>query len=474
MFDSIFDRCAQAFKQQRTRARAKELAHGLLTYTGRATITGMLIAVGRQFVDWTAAYKLFRDSSRMNCDKLFEVATKVSLEQMDTNEPIVAHMDDTLLRKVGRKIHGTSWRRDPLGPAFHRNFIWAQRFIQISLSLHNGNDLNSQSRAIAVDFHHCPGAKKPAKNCTEEDKAIYKRLSKQHNLSRQGLERLKLIRTRLDQQGALTRQLYLSVDGSYTNETILKGLPEGITLIGRVRKDAKFNYLPDCEKTKGRNKKYGDPLPTPEQIRQAEDVSWQQTEGWAAGKKHVFNVKIIKGIKWRSAGQKHLLQLVIIRPLSYRLKTGGKLLYRKPAYLICTDNNLDIKTLLQAYLWRWEIEVNFRDEKTINGCGQAQVRNEISAAKVPQFVVATHAFIHLAQYIHSKVNPSLGLPRAKWEQNKNGLRLSTNNILNNFRGCYVFEKIGKSFSDFVVKQRQIKNTINPIIDTLNPVFYLRK
>ena len=72
----------------------------MLSCTGRATITGMLIAVGRQFVDWTAAYQLFR-GSRMNTDKLFEVATKVCLKQLSPDQIIVAHMDDTVLRKVG-------------------------------------------------------------------------------------------------------------------------------------------------------------------------------------------------------------------------------------------------------------------------------------------------------------------------------------------------------------------------------------
>lgn len=465
--------CKEAFKQKRTRSRAKELAHGLLSYTGRATITGMLIAVGRQFVDWTATYQLFWGST-MIPDKLFEVASTVFLEQLTPTQIIVAHMDDTIIRKVGKKIHGTAWRRDPLGPAFHTNFIWAQRFIQISLSLHDDSDLNSQSRAIPVDFHHCPSVKKPAKNGRDEDKVIYRELRKQQNLSKQGLERITLLRTRLNEQDASKRQLYLSVDGSYTNRTILKGLPAGVTLIGRVRKDATFNYLPDSEKTKGRNKKYGDPLPTPEQIRQSADFSWQEVEGWAAGKKHVFNVKIIKSIKWRSAGQDKTIQLVVIRPLSYRLKNDGKLLYRKPAYLICSDNDLEIKLLLQAYLWRWEIEVNFRDEKTTNGCGQAQVRNEIAAVKVPQFIVAMHAFIHLADYINTKVNPGINLPRAKWELQKNKHRTSIDNILNNFRGCYVFEKLGKSFSDFVVKQRLIINAINPIIDAINPIFYMRK
>ncbi|MEP6553204.1 MAG: hypothetical protein ABJB11_06650, partial [Ferruginibacter sp.] len=90
------------------------------------------------------------------------------------------------------------------------------------------------------------------------------------------------------------------------------------------------------------------------------------------------------------------------------------------------------------------------------------------------FVVAMHAFIHLADYILNRSTPAMTLPRAKWEQKNSRLRPSTNNILNNFRGCYVFEKLGKSFSDFVVKQHQIINAINPIIDVLNPIFYIRR
>jgi hypothetical protein len=44
---------------------------------------------------------------------------------------LIAHMDDTILKKTGKKISGTSWRRDPLGPPFQNNFIWGQRFLQI-------------------------------------------------------------------------------------------------------------------------------------------------------------------------------------------------------------------------------------------------------------------------------------------------------------------------------------------------------
>src|SRR5690606_18585334 len=48
---------------------------------------------------------------------------------------IYAHMDDTLLRKTGKKVDGTKWIRDPLGPPFQTNLVWGQRSIQTSLSL---------------------------------------------------------------------------------------------------------------------------------------------------------------------------------------------------------------------------------------------------------------------------------------------------------------------------------------------------
>jgi hypothetical protein len=472
-FDSIFDRCIDAFKQNRTMQRAKQMAHGLLSCMGRATVTGMLVSIGKQFVDWTAAYQLFQVDGRMNIEKLFEVSTKVCLENMAQNQFLIAHMDDTIIRKSGKKISGTSWRRDPLGPAFHTNFIWAQRFIQISLSLHD-EGMNCESRAIPVDFYHCPSVRKPSKDATESDLLTFKENQKKQNLSLQGLQRIKHFREQLDNHGAQDRELLLSVDGSYTNGPILKNLPSKVTLIGRIRKDVHLNFLPETEKTKGRNLIYGTEVPTPEQIRQSEDIPWNEVKAWAAGRTHKFKVKVINSVRWRSAGKDRLLQMVVIAPLGYRLKKGGRMLYRKPAYLICTDNNLPIDKLIQAYIWRWEIEVNFRDEKTVNGCGDAQVRNEISAAKLPAFVVAMHSFIHLADYITAKNKSRLILPKAKWEKAKANQRTSTNNILNLFRGYYWNENTRKSFSDFVTNQHNIKNGYYATNLSQNAAFYIRK
>jgi hypothetical protein len=292
-------------------------------------------------------------------------------------------------------------------------------------------------------------------------------------ISKQGALRIELLRKDLDKEGAKDRVLYVSVDGSYTNETVLESLPKKTVLIGRIRKDTKLYMFPVQENQTGRKRVYGNRLPTPEQIRQEDQAPWQLVKAWAAGKSHDFKIKVVRDLRWRSAGERHDLQLVIIKPLAYRLTKTSKLLYRDPAYLICTDNNLSIDKLLQAYLWRWEIEVNFREEKTLLGCGQAQVRNPNSAEKVPAFTVAMYGMMHLATHNIVKERDQSILPRAKWDPPKENQRLSCCEITNLFRAQLWSQSTGNSFSDFVKNQHQTQSRRNSSEPQFAP-FYVRK
>jgi hypothetical protein len=458
----LLNQCAEAFNKESAWKTGRDLAFGVLNCMGRHTLTGMLTASGQQFMDWSPAYRLF-SKQRVDTSKLFDVVRTGVLQELDFQQMVVAHMDDTILKKTGRHIPGTAWRRDPLGPPFQTNFIWGQRFLQISMALPDQNT-GCQSRAIPIDFHHCPTPKKPKKTAGPQDWSNYKEQQQKLKLSKQGSERLMKLRSALDKQGLQERELIVSVDGSYTNEEVLKHLPERVTLIGRIRKDTKLNALPDNQPDKGRKRFYGNKLPTPEEVRQSEDYAWRPVKAWAAGKDHTFSVKVITNTLWRSAGQKHLLQLVVIRPLGYRLTKSSKMLYREPAYLICTDNDLSIEKLLQAYLWRWEIEVNFREEKTLLGCGQAQVRNPESAARVPSFISAIYALLHLAAHRTLRGSNPILLPRPKWYLKKEEKRHSTGDLINNLKAQAWAKAIGLNFSGFVeseLKSQSLRNAVNP-------------
>ena len=471
-FNEIFDLCRKAFNQKRTLERARKLGHGLLTCFGRHTITGLLTATGQQFKDWTAAYKLFQHK-RMDVNGLFDVVRQKALSDLPTCQKIVAHLDDTVIRKRGRKIPGTAWRRDPLGPAFHTNFIWGQRFIQISLAVPQESEA-CQASALPIGFYHCPSIKKPNRLATEEKVLEYKKQQPIAKLSHQGAIRIQELRKKLTEQGHQNKNLFVGVDGSYTNRTVLKQLPLNTTLIGRIRKDCKLYKIPAVQSKRGRNKVYGQRIQTPEQILQSKDFEIKEIKAWAAGKTHDFKLKVIKELRWRAAGKNHILQLIVIKPLGYRLTMSSRILYREPAYLICTDNNLNTEELLQDYLWRWEIEVNFRDEKTLLGCGQAQVRNPQSAEKAPAFSVAMYSFLHLSALLANKVRDQSVLPRSLWDPAKNKQRLSTMELINLFRLQTWAKNIKNDFLGFVNKQhkqRSLRNFMDPL---LSASFYLRK
>lgn len=416
----LFDSARPAFAQQRTFERARSLALSALACLGRRTISGLLCAAGQQYYDWSAAYRLF-EKERVDSELLWACLRHQAFDQLAAHAPVVALMDDTLCRKRGTHISGTSWRRDPLGPAFADNFIWASRFLQISLALPEHSDgTPSSARAIPIDLQHAPSPRKPSKKAPPEAWELWRTASAAATVSALGARRIAALRADLDSHpGGQTRPLQVCVDGTFTCRAVFRGLPARTTLIGRIRKDAKFYALPTASQLnpgRGRQRCYGDPLPTPEQYRQDESIPWQTVRACAAGNTYDFEVKTITPLRWKAAGGNRDLLLLIIRPIAYRLKKGADLNYRKPAYLICTDPSLSPAQILQAYLWRWEIEVNFRDEKTLLGFGQPQVRTEPAVRTAAAFYVFSYALLLLA--LTRCHIAHLPLPPPAWQRRK--------------------------------------------------------
>lgn len=386
--------------------------------------------LGGQFKDWTADYSLY-SKDRVDADVIFnEVRRQVDGLHAPGRALCVA-LDDTILRKVGKCIPGTAYRKDPLGPAFNLNLVWAQRRLQISAAL---ADETGEVRMVPISFEEASTPRKPRKGASEQVIEAYKEQMKQRNLNALAVKTLaQLQQQRTKDHGGLTPKLHTVVDGSYTNKKMLRNLPPKTTLIGRIRKDAKLSAKPEDQQPKGRKKFYGEDLPTPEQIRQDPNIPWIKVHARASGKIREFEIKTIAPLRWRAAGEMDL-RLVVIRPVGYRLRKGARRLYTQPAYLICTDPELPIEQLLQQYIWRWDIEVNHRDEKTILGVGQAQVRNENSVQNIPATAVAAFAMLHLAAIkTYGQGGQPTAIPPAKWRKPSRKKRPSTQDLINELR-----------------------------------------
>ncbi|HTX37889.1 MAG TPA: hypothetical protein VME43_22825 [Bryobacteraceae bacterium] len=216
------------------------------------------------------------------------------------------------------------------------------------------------------------------------------------------------------------RQLVVSGDGSYTNRTVLRQLPARTTFIGRTRKDAKlFLALPPAGATRsgGWPRRYGAPAPTPEEVLHDDAVPVTKVRCFAAGQVREIPVKVVRTVYWRKAGANLPLLLLVIQPLGYRLRKGSKLLYRQPAFLVCTDPHLELTILLQAYVDRWEIECNHRDEKSLIGTAQGQVWNPLAVVRLPQFQVAIYSLLLSASILaYGFQRTAVYLPLPLWRR----------------------------------------------------------
>ena len=124
----------------------------------------------------------------------------------------------------------------------------------------------------------------------------------------------------------------------------------------------------------------------------------------------------------------------MIAPLAYRPRPGAKLLYRQPAYLIVSDPQLPLARIVQHYVRRWDIEVNFRDEKTLLGVGEAQVRHPRSVGELPRMIVAAYSWLLLAarRAAEAQASPD-ALPPPKWRAGNKKPRATTQDLLQRLR-----------------------------------------
>lgn len=400
------------FTQKRTWLRAQRQGLGALLVLGRATLSRILWTNGREQKSWSGEYFL-HSRARWSPQALFAPLLPEALRFCPGRLVGVA-VDDTRLRKTGRSIPQAAWHRDPLSPPFHTNLMLGLRFLQASLLLPLHRSGPFSARAIPIRFEEVSTVKKPGKRASEETWEQYQQDRKRFNLSQRFVESMAQLRTALDEAGGPRKTLVIAGDGSFCNRTVRAAIPGRTILVARARKDAKLCFAAPA----GTRRVYGQQKFTPEQLRQDETIPWKTTKLFYGGKRRKVRYKEVPQVLWQGGARRRPLRLFVIAPTPYRKRQSGRLFYRAPAYLLCTDLTRSARQLLQIYLDRWQIEVNHREEKDTLGVGQAQLWNPIGVPKQPPLVVAAYSALMLAAlkvFGPDRGRAYAGLP--KWRRN---------------------------------------------------------
>jgi hypothetical protein len=340
---------APAFRQRRTCQRAVALALGLLCGWGRRTLTSALGFWDRQQRDWSADYKLF-NRSRWKSRALFTPVLQRAIPRYCPGH-IPIGLDDTRLRRSGKKIKTAFWGRDPLSPPFRANLLWGQRFLQASLlaPLYR-KDGQSSPRGLPVRFEEVPAVRKPGKKASPEAQAAYRHAQKAHNLSTAFVTMVQELRHSLDALGFAQKLMMAVGDGSFCNRTTFRQGVERTVLITRARKNLRL-----CFPHPGPGRRvYGDKRFSPEEVYKDKSRPWKQVRLFHGGTYRRVRYKEVNDVLWRRGGRQRRLRLLVLAPTAYRKTKAGRPYYREKAYLLCDDTQMPAKAVLQAYFDRWE------------------------------------------------------------------------------------------------------------------------
>lgn len=394
------------FCKQKLFERVRALGIGFLGVVHRKTLTNISLFLGHIKTGYEANCAVF-SRRKWEAVKLFDHFLKPALS-LNSSPYICVAADDTHIKKSGKKIKGAGWKRDPLSPAFHLNFLWGLRFLQFSFL----SDPTPQSRAIPIDFIEAPSLKKPSKRAPSWMFDVYQKAKKETNLSSLFVQHVKSLRQRLNRINE-TKPLLMTVDASFCNKTCMSLTDDGIEILARCRKNAKL-----CFAYQGTNKrkKYSENKFSPEIIRQDDYYPWKGIDVFYGGKRRLLFYKEINDVLWQGGTKLRPLKLLVLAPTSYRKTKRGKLYYRQPAFLLCTDLGANAAVLIQAYLNRWQIEVNHREEKSILGLGQAQVWSQKSIDRQPAFQVAVYSALLLAAALTYQDRPIKFENAPKWRR----------------------------------------------------------
>jgi len=392
--------------------------------------------MGQQDQDWKKHFELY--AGQVDPQGLFEPILKGAIELLDPQAPIVLAIDDSLLPKTGRKILESGHYRDPLGPAFHTNLIRALKFVQISIALPNA-DNPKRARLIPVALKIIPKLAKLPKKATPQQILEHERLRQSNTVAWHAVQLLGQLRQFIDTHipNGKKRPLLLCGDGHFTVEHLLCHLPHDTYYLGRSRSDMHICQPAQPSQApgqKGRKPSYGEKLPTPEELRKDPSVPWEEFYIKTNQGQTRVRYKLIAQAKWPSLGEKQVLQIIVIAPFRFKKTKHGPWRYTQPAYLLCTDPDQSPQKLIQTYLWRWDIEVNFKEQKQLLGMGQAQVRRSPSVRSAPAVAVAAYAGLHLAYARLSQDSPpALAYKPPKWYRRKPRARPSTAILLEEIR-----------------------------------------
>jgi hypothetical protein len=396
-------------RQERLYLRLVHLSLGLVLPLGRQTLSQVLVSVGLGQQDWSAWHRLF-NQRRLTPAELQRVLVGQLAEVVPPTAPVLAAVvDGTQLPRSSRTFPGCGFARNLRTPPWKRGIHLAQRYVGISAVL--PRSAAGDSRAVPLPWKLLRTAKTtPMGDEPERSEAGG------------ALELMTWLRGAWDAAGRAAQPLLVLGDGAYSTAPVLSQLPERTALLARCAKNRALYAVPTYRaKGRGRQRRYGERGPTPQQVL-AERTGWQQLCFLVRGREvrprvHLSGPWLVKGAPLCP------VMLLVVRGVDHGQGISRR--QREPHFFLVTvrmtgedewELPLPLEDLL-AWAWqRWEVEVMHRELKSGFGLGQQQAFSAKGAATVVPWVLWVYALLILTGYLCWGLGPGTTPDLGRWWQ----------------------------------------------------------
>jgi len=376
----------------------RAMVAGQISQTALRTVTGMLVGSRLSGVWHHARAHRFFSQAGWSADELGLRLAEVIVERLlEPGAPLVLPVDDTLLHRLGRKVHGTFWHHDATANSDRSAVAWGNNWVVVGILV----KLPFLSRQVCLPVLF--RLWQPKRKHIPKDKPDPERPGKPE-LARVLVD---LIAARFPR-----RTVHVVGDCAYGSGA-WRGLPaERVTLTVRLRANAAL-YRPAPPRTgkRGRPALKGARLPGLDQIATDPATAWQTTAATRYGKLEQIEVHALRCL-WHGALGYTPVQVVLVRdtrkPAGYQLA------------LVSTDLDATPAELIERYGERWPIEVSFEEGKQLAGVGHARNRARRAVERtVPfQFLCMTLTILWYALDGHHPADVDAHRARAPWYQTK--------------------------------------------------------
>ncbi|MGH2902351.1 MAG: IS701 family transposase [Solirubrobacteraceae bacterium] len=340
----------------------RALIVGQVSQTGLRTVTGMLIGARLSGVWHHARAHRFFSHARWETDELgLRLAVLICERLMAPGAPVLLAVDDTLLHRLGRKVHASFWHHDATANSQKAAVAWGNNFVVVGIVVRL--PFLERSLCLPVLFRLWqPKRKQFAKTESDPERPGKPELARQM---------ADLLAARLP-----GREIDMVGDAAYAAKA-WRGLQGRVSITSRLRANAVlYARKPPRTGKKGRPAKWGARLASLSGTAADPATEWVKASVRRYGKTEALALCAIDCL-WRPLGPETPVRVILVKdtakPSGYQLA------------LISTDLKATAAELVERYAERWPIEVSFEEGKEIFGVGQARNRSPKAVERTVPF-----------------------------------------------------------------------------------------